>query len=123
MLEGEDLELYIDEENLNAELMDQPLRYKKFLTEKAKLGHKVKAIKAQLEIIKAEKRLEGTKTGARVKELDAMVTADEEVKQLQKELFQAEEEYDTVDGICRAFYQRGELLKELSTNKRREFLD
>lgn len=122
-VDKKDMELYIDEDNLNAEMIDQPLRYKKYLTEKARVSHKVKSIKAKLEFTKAEKRLEAAKTGARVKELDSMVTTDPEVMQLQKELYSAEEEYDIIDGVCRAFYQRAELLKEISTNRRRELLD
>ena len=123
LLSKEDLELYIDEENLNAELMDQPLRYRKWSSLKAEVAKKAKIIKGQFERTKASKRLQFSKTGARVKELDSMVAANEEVQELQSQLFEAEELLDQYDGILRAFWQRYEMLKDLAANKRKELLD
>jgi hypothetical protein len=123
LLKGEDLELHIDEENINSEIMDQPLRYKKWAKLKAEVSKKAKIIKGEFERMKASKRLEFAKTGARVKELDSMVAVDEEVKELQLQLFDAEEMLDQYDGILRAFYQRHEMLKDLCANLRKQLLD
>ena len=123
LLSKEDLELYIDEENLNAELMDQPLRYRKWSALKAEVSKKAKILKGQFERTKAAKRLEFAKTGARVKELDSMVAVDDQVAELQTQLFEAEELLDQYDAITRAFYQRYEMLKDLAANRRKELLD
>jgi hypothetical protein len=120
-----DQELYIDLNHLNEELMDQPLLFRKWTGLKAEIERKVKSIKLMLDETKSHLYLQFSNdgTGKKVKEVDAAVTLNDDVKRLERELIDAEETLTKFEGICRAFHQRGEALKDLCANRRREVID
>lgn len=118
-------ELSIDDAMLNQELMDQPLSFKKWTNLLAGVSKKAKIIKLTLDEKKAETvtKYSSDGTGKKVKEIEASVAMDPEVRKLERELIDAEEMVDQYTGIVKAFYQRHEMLKDLCANKRREFVD
>lgn len=120
-----DQELYIDDRILNQELIDQPLRFRKYVRELSKIQHKAKTIKLQLEQAKARavNKFSCDGTGKKVKEIEAAVVLDLDVMRLEQELIDAEAMVDDYSGITKAFYQRHEMLKDLCANKRKELLD
>jgi len=120
-----DKELTIDNQNLNEELMDQPLYFKKWTTLLSEVRRKAKVLRFNLEEKEAELyvKLSNDGTGRKVKELESAVTLDPDVKTLKRELVEAEEIVDKFEGIVKAFYQRHEMLKDLCANRRRELVD
>lgn len=120
-----DLELSIEDENINAELMDQPLLYRKYSRMEAEAAAAVKAIQLKLKNTRANIHLEHSKGGAKlkVKDLESIVDTNEEVIKIENELIEAEEMHSNLKGILVAFRQRHEALKEVSTNLRNEFKD
>lgn len=118
-------ELSIDEDNLNQELMDQPLLFRKWTRMLSQVSKKAKAIKNKLEYQKAlaVSKYASDGTGKKVREIEAAITLDAEVARLENELLDAEELVEEYTGIVKAFYQRHEMLKDLCANKRREFID
>lgn len=117
-----DRELWIDEEDLNRELMDQPLKMRKYTRIKSKLGHKVGAIKQKLKEVEAAAHQRYSGAG-RVKDVESKVDQDPEVAQVRSELNDAEAEYSIYEGVVRAFLQRHEALKEICANIRKEMRD
>lgn len=118
-------ELSIDENNLNNELQDQALLFRKWTKLSAQVAKKAKAIKNHLEREKARLvvKFSSDGTGKKVREVEASISLDPEVIKLEDELVDAEELVDEYTGIVKAFYQRHEMLKDLCANKRREFID
>jgi len=123
--EDVDQELNIDPNHLNEELIDQPLFYKKWANFKAEIARKVKTTKLMLEETKSELyvKFSNDGTGKKVKEVEAAVTSDDNVKRLERELIEAEETLDKFEGIVRAFYMRHESLKDLCANARKQLID
>lgn len=125
LVDDMDFDLYINPDELNNELMDQPLRYAKWGKLKADANKKVKAIKHQLEITQSEVRrgIRNSNPSLKVAEIEGRIKEDEGVIRLQEELIEAEYIAERIEIATKAFYQRGDLLKELSTNRRRELID
>lgn len=120
-----DQELHIDDRALNQELIDQPLRFKKYTQELSKLQRRSKSVKNQLEQARSRAivKYSADGTGKKVKEVEAAVILDADVMRLEAELIEAEGLVDDYKGIVQSFYQRHEMLKDLCANKRKELLD
>ncbi len=121
--EDADMELCIDDEELNAELMDQPLLFRKWVKIKGNVQRKVSAIKQKLKETEAKAYLRLAPEGGKVKEIEARVELDSEVIEMRNELIDAEEMLIEYEGIARAFYQRHEALKEICANVRKEMTE
>ena len=120
-----DQELVIDTNHLNEELMDQPLYFKKWTGLLAEVNKKCKIINLTLEEKEAELHIKYANDGTakKVKEIESAVTSDPEIQKLKRELIDVEELVSRFEGIVKAFYQRHEMLKDLSANKRKELVD
>lgn len=114
-----DTELMIDVNNLNGELMDQALLMRKWTKAKAMANKRAKAIRGQLAYTKGSLHKQLASKGLRVGDIEAAIDTDPGVAKLNGELIEAEYEFDALDGIVRAFYQKHESLKELSYNTRK----
>jgi hypothetical protein len=123
--ESIDRELYIDINNINDELMDQPLLYRKYTQLKSNSFRNLSALKNKLEQIEATARLEFKKTHNKstVAELDAMIALDPSVRDVQDQYLNAQEDFDNLEGIVYALRQRHEAIKELAANLRKEMAD
>lgn len=122
--EGIEGELSIDDLYINEELMDQPLLMRKYTKQLAGLKKKSKAIKNKLEMEESKLKIQFSNDGKgrKVAEIESMVIGNEHVQQLRVELYDAEEQQDEFEGLVRAIAQRYEMLKELSTNLRKELM-
>lgn len=120
-----DRELFIDENNLNAELMDQPLLYRKYGKLKSKAHKNAKSVELKLEAVMAQARLEFKKSHSKatVAEIDALVLLDPKVQELQNQLLDAEELHEDLESILYSLRQRHENIKELCANIRKEMAD
>jgi len=119
-----DLELVVDWENLNEELMNQPLLMRKWTKLKSEVTAKAKAIKEHQKRLEASVRFElAGDQKLKVKDLDARVLLDEQVIEAQEETIEAERLQEEYEGIVRSFWQRHDTLKELSANRRKEVID
>lgn len=119
-------ELTIEEEYLNEELRDQPLRLRKWTRMEARVARKVKAIGNKLELAEAEayqRARSSSKSKLTVKDLEIAVNLDPTVVELKEELEEAEEELQELKGVVKAFVQRHEALKEMCANIRKELID
>jgi hypothetical protein len=114
-----DSELMINIDNLNGELMDQALLVRKWTKAKAMANKRAKAIRGQLSYTKGSLHKELARKGLRVGDIEAAISTDPNVMKLNDELNEAEFEFEALDGIVRAFYQKHEALKELSYNTRK----
>ena len=114
-----DKELMIDINNLNGELMDQALLMRKWTKAKSMASKRAKAIRGQLAYTKGSLHKQYASKGLRVGDIEAAIDTDPGVAKLNSELIEAEYEFDALDGIVRAFYQKHESLKELSYNTRK----
>jgi len=114
-----DTELMIDIKNLNGELMDQALLMRKWTKAKAMASKRAKAIRGQLAFTKGSLHKDLARKGLRVGDIEAAINTDPTMMKLNDELNEAEYEFDALDGIVRAFYQKHESLKELSYNSRK----
>lgn len=114
-----DSELMIDIGNLNGELMDQALLIRKWTKAKAKASKLAKAIRGKLAYTKGSLHKQLAAKGLRVGDIEATINTDPGVMKLNEELIEAEYEFDALDGIVRAFFQKHESLKELSYNTRK----
>ncbi len=125
ILEEVDQELFIEEESINEELRDQPLKFRKWSKLEAQCEKKVKSIRMSLENAEAEAYQAAKNEGEKksVKDLEYEVRLDSEVQHLKKELDEAEHELADVKMIVKAFYQRHEMLKDLSANLRKDMMD
>lgn len=119
-----DVELSIDEDELNEELMNQPLLYRKWSTFEAGAATEVKKLELRLEHAKAQAYLEAKESGIKmtVKDLEASVTLNENVIKLNEELIEAQEVLADMKTAVRAFLQRHDALKDLCANKRKELI-
>ena len=119
-----ELELSIDADNINAELIDQPLLYRKYSRLEAESAAQVRAIELALNRAEARAHLKFTKTGAKLKvrDLESLVATDETVQKLEDELQEALELHSNMKGVLVAFRQRHEALKDLSANLRKEIV-
>lgn len=114
-----DKELMIDVSNLNGELMDQALLMRKWTKAKAMASKRAKAIRGQLAYTKGSLHKDLARKGLRVGDIEAAINTDPTMMKLTDDLNEAEYEFDALDGIVRAFYQKHESLKELSYNTRK----
>lgn len=122
-------ELYIEDEHINEELMDQPLKFRKWSKIEVECERQVKTLKLSLENaeaqayadVKEEYQVAGEKPT--VKDLDTGVKLNPEVKRIKQELLDAEAQLADVKLIVRAFYQRHEVLKDIAANLRKDLLD
>jgi hypothetical protein len=123
--EREERELVIDDQNLNKELMDQPLLMKKYTKILAELNKKASLVKYKLEEREAELQLQFSSdgTGKRVADIEASITLDEQVKKLKRELLDAVEQAEQFTGIVKSIAQRHDALKDLCANARKELKD
>lgn len=120
-----DRELFIDADNLNDELMDQPLLYRKYGKLKSQANKNAKTVKNRLERVIGAARLEFKRANpkATVAEIDALVSMDPTVQQVQGELLDAEELHEDMENIMYTLRQRHENIKELCANIRKEMAD
>lgn len=118
-------ELFIDQDNLNDELRDQPLLFRKYARLEAEAAKAVRAIELELDRTKAYCHIKISKENEKLKVADkeAMVKIDENVMQIEDELIDAMETHAEMKGILTAFRQRHDALKDLSANKRKELID
>lgn len=114
-----DTELMIDVKNISGELMDQALLMRKWTKAKAMANKRAKAIKGKLAFTKGSLHKQLASKGLRVGDIEAAIDTDPNVNRLQDELIEAEYEFEALDGVVRAFYQKHESLKELSYNSRK----
>lgn len=123
--EGIDVELYIDVNNLNDELMDQPLLYRKYTKIKSQVYRKMNSIKDKLELLKAQARMEfkNTQKKATVADVDALIITDPRIQEVLAQYREVEEEFEALEGIVYSIRQRHEALKELCANIRKEMAD
>lgn len=123
IVEDADKELYIDQENLNEELMDQPLALRKWIKLKAQVNKRVRVITQKLKETEAKIHLQFSERGGRVKDVESNVELHPDVIKLRNELIDAEELSEEYEGIARAFFQRHEALKEVCANIRKELAE
>jgi hypothetical protein len=114
-----DTELMIDVNNLSGELMDQALLMRKWTKAKAMASKRAKAIRGQLAYTKGSLHKQLASKGLRVGDIEAAINTDPGMMKLNDELIEAEYEFDALDGVVRAFYQKHDSLKELSYNSRK----
>lgn len=114
-----DTELMIDVKNLQGELMDQALLMRKWTKAKAMAAKRAKAIRGQLAYTKGSLHKQLAAKGLRVGDIEASINTDPGMMKLNEELIEAEYEFEALDGVVRAFYQKHEALKELSYNTRK----
>jgi hypothetical protein len=114
-----DTELMIDLNNLNGELMDQALLMRKWTKAKAIASKRSKQIRTRLAVIKGTLHKQLSIKGLRVGDIQAAIDTDQNVISLQEDLTEAEYEFEALEGIVRAFYQKHESLKDLSANVRK----
>lgn len=120
-----EVELFIDVANLNDELLDQPLLYRKYSKLKSESYRQMNAFKDKLEFLKSTARLEFKKSQVKttVADVDAMITVDPRVQEVLLQYREAEENFEALEGIVYALRQRHEALKELCANIRKEMAD
>ena len=117
------MDLAINSDFINDEMMDQPLLHRKYSDLSANQNKAVKAIELKLDRVEAKWHLLYSKEGGKVKEVESKVRLNEEVQKVEEELLQAQETADSLKGIVVAFRQRHELLREISTNIRKDLED
>lgn len=120
-----EVELYIDVANLNDELLDQPLLYRKYSKLKSEAYRQMNAFKDKLEFLKSSARLEFKKSQVKstVADVDAMIVTDPRVQEVLLQYREAEENFEALEGVVYALRQRHEALKELCANIRKEMAD
>lgn len=123
LIDKADQELFINPNEINAELLNQPLLFRKWVKLKAQVNKKMRAIKQVLENTEAKIHLSYSQEGGRVKDVESKVTTHPDVVKLKLELIEAEELSEEYEGIARAFYQRHEALKEICANMRKEMME
>lgn len=122
------MRLQIDENNINKELMDQPLLFREYGKMEVEAGDAVRILEVQLERVKAQVHLEfmkQTATGKKmtVKDIESQVLTDERVTKVQDELLDAQQVHDDMRNLMLALRQRHEVLKDVSANLRKELED
>ncbi len=123
ILDQIDLALVIDSQNLNEELMNQPLAFRKWTKLKSEVTARAKTLDEYFKRVKAARRMAIAKGGSfKVKDLDAEVELDDEVRRAKADLIEAERLQEEYEGIVRAFWQRHEVIKELAANVRKEIV-
>ncbi len=124
-----DEELYIEDEHINEELMDQPLKFRKWAKIEVKCERQVKTLRLALENAESNAyrnaRLDFADRGEKptIKDLEVSIKLDSEVQRIKTELLEAESQLADVKLIVKAFYQRHEVLKDIAANLRKELLD
>jgi hypothetical protein len=118
-----ELELFIDINNLNGELQDQPLLMHKWAKLKSQAGRRVKAIKAKLYQVERQVYDKLAFKGLKVKDMELMAKTDKNVLQVQNELDDAEAQFEYLTDVVWCFRQRHESLKDLAANARKAMLD
>ena len=125
ILEGISSELYINTDRLNEELLDQPIKFKKWVELESEALKHLKNLENSLEIAEAEAYVKAKASGQKmtVKDLESAVALDEAVKLIKEQIIEAEAVCLDMKGAVRAFHQRHEALKDLCANKRKELID
>jgi hypothetical protein len=118
-----EIDLSIDTENLNKEIMDQPLLFKKYSDLDAETQRAVRTAELQVARVKAEAHLKYSQKGLKVKDVESMVDIDPVVVEVSNKLLELYETADKIRGIVKALYQRHESLKDLAANRRKELAD
>lgn len=120
-----EMDLSIYPENLNQQLMDQALVYKKYsdLDAEARKAHR--DAESYLKVVESTAHIRYSRENPKmkVKDLESLVTLDAQVQQVRAKVSELEEQADKIRGALKAAYQRHDMLKELSYNKRKEFVD
>jgi len=118
-------ELYIEDEHLNEEIMDQPLKFRKWSRLEVRASRKTDAIELKLRTAEARaySQAKNNEKKMTVKDIESYVDLDENVQQLRVELVDARAELLDLKMIVKAFYQRHESLKDLAANFRKELID
>lgn len=120
-----DLELSINEDNLNKELIDQPLKFRKWSRFEVEAAKALRLAELKLEHAKAKAYMNVKKQGGKmtVKDLEAAVALDAEVVSAQNNVLEAEEIHSDMKTAVKAFLQRHDALKDLAANRRKEIID
>jgi hypothetical protein len=114
-----DTELMIDPKNLQGELMDQSLLMRKWTRAKAMANKTAKILRTRQAIHKGNLHKQFAKQGLRVGDIEAAINTDPQFTRITEELIEAEFEFEMLEGVVRAFYQKHESLKDLSANARK----
>lgn len=119
------LDLAIDEQNLNKEIMDQPLLYKKYSELDAQAQKALRSAELYLSQVEAAAHLRYSRSAdkLKVKDVDSMVKTDEEVINAKQKVSELQEQADRIRGALKACYQRHDALKDLAANRRKELVD
>lgn len=121
----EEFDLIIDDSNLNKELMDQSLLMRKYtrLASEANKIAKIKKLMREEKESELQLKFSMDGTGKRVKEVEASISLDSEVKKLKRDEIDAEELAEKFNGMVKSVHQRHEMLKDLCANKRKDLVD
>jgi len=113
-------DLKIDKDNINEELMNQPLLYRKWSKILAEANRNVRIFEVELLRVKARAHAKYSQIGKKVKEVESLVMLDDDVVEVYDELVEAEELAENLKGIVVSFRQRHDSLREVSMNLRKE---
>jgi hypothetical protein len=125
ILDQDDVRLQIDENNINKELMDQPLLFREYGKMEIEAGDAVRTLEVQLNRVKAKVHLDIMKNAAKfkVKDIENMVEIHADVVKVQDELLEAQSVHEDMRNLIMALRQRHEVLKDISANLRKELGD
>lgn len=118
-----DQELDIDPEDLNEELAHQPLLMRKYTRLASEVISKLRAVEDNLKYVEGKAYLKYKKEGGTIKEVEARVDTDDEVKQARQEVQETQALHKEYEGIVRSIMQRHDALKEICANIRKEMVD
>lgn len=125
ILDQDDVRLQIDENNINKELMDQPLLFREYGKMEIEAGDAVRTLEVQLSRVKATVHLSIMKNAEKfkVKDIENMVEVHKDVVKVQNELLKALKMHEDMRNLIMALRQRHEVLKDISANLRKELGD
>lgn len=125
ILDQDDIRLRIDENNINKELMDQPLLFREYGKMEIEAGDAVRTLEVELVRVKARVHLDIMKNAPKlkVKDIENMVEVHEKVVKVQNELLEAQKMHDDMRNLIMSLRQRHEVLKDISANLRKELED
>lgn len=116
-------DVIIDDNNLNEELLKQPLLYIKWVELAAKANKAARNAKVILKQVEGHAKFKYKQKGSTVDQVNAQVDTDAEVIAARQELNELEVTAETFNNYVRSVYQRLDTLKELCANKRKELID
>lgn len=117
------MERPIDETSLNDESSYQHVVCAKWANLYSKSIRKASAAKNKFKQVEAEVRLELRDKKLRRDIMDAMVESNPKVLEAAAEYEEAEALKEEYKNIVKAAFQRGEMIKEMNANRRRELVD